>query len=705
MSSPETFVVAPDRCLEVVDQTHLSLPQRLEDPPLGKNRSTAFGHPQQTSLDYSFRSSRAILSLVDTVFAGTDGFPEESKHLAFHHRLPGRVDVWPIVEPAKAEDESAWFEPIDLKGQDHHNRALATGLASKIRHMIDEKVLIPTGFNDHGEVTGRPVRPADFLILVRRRSGVFHEIIRACKEEKLPIAGADRLRVGAEIAVKDLQALLSFLAMPDDDLSLACALRSPLFGWSEDALFRLAHGRGHRTLWQVLRDDERHQSTIDVLVDLLEKIDFLRPYDLIERILTRHQGRKKILGRLGFEAEDGIDALLAQAMAFERNSVPSLTGFLVWMETDDLEIKRQIDTASDQIRIMTVHGAKGLEAPIVVLPECEKRKASNPDQILQLGNNGVWCPRKNHRPDVLEDVIAQSRLRQDEESLRLLYVALTRAEKWLIVAGSGEIDKKHGTDWHSRISAAAVAGKDLDTPFGNGKRIEFGDWDSFKITAAPELPGSSVELEPCLTLPAKRPSDQGKKFAPSSVEGLKALPGEGLAEADALAYGNLVHALLEHLPSKAVHLWKTVFEEDFDHFGLSEELSTRAFLEAENVLNLKGLSHIFSDDSLAEIEIIARAGPRQLVGVIDRLIVRDDHVMAVDFKTNSVVPSTAEDVPVGLVKQMAAYADALGQIYPEHRIDMAILWTAEPRLMSLPHDIVRRWVKDARYLDDLRIKP
>jgi ATP-dependent helicase/nuclease subunit A len=392
-------------------------------------------------------------------------------------------------------------------------------------------------------------------------------------------------------------------------------------------------------------------------------------------------------------------------MAFERNSVPSLTGFLVWMETDDLEIKRQIDTASDQIRIMTVHGAKGLEAPIVVLPECETRKASNADQILQLGDRGVWCPRKDQRPDMLEDVISHNRLRQDEESLRLLYVALTRAEKWLIVAGSGEVDDKNGTDWHSRVSAAAVGGTELDTPFGNGKRIEHGDWNSFKITAEPTAHRGSVELEPCLTLAAKRPSDQSNKFAPSSVEGQKVLPGEGLAEADALAYGNLVHSLLEHLPAKATPLWETVFEEDVDRFGLSEELSKRAFLEAETVLKQTSLSHIFSDDSLAEVQIIAQAGPRQLVGVIDRLLIRDDHVVAVDFKTNAVVPSTAEDVPVGLIKQMAAYADALGQIYPKHRIDMAILWTAEPRLMSLPHDIVRHWVKDARYLDDLRIEP
>ncbi len=236
--------------------------------------------------------------------------------------------------------------------------------------MISNKITIPTGEpNSDGVFSMAPVQPGDFLILVQRRSGLFHEIIRACKTRELPIAGADRLRVGGELAVKDLAALLRFLDTPEDNLSLATALRSPLFGWSEQALFDLAHRRTSKHLWRALRDREaEHPETMAIIWDLMENADFLRPYDLIERILTRHNGRKTLLTRLGAEAEDGINALLSQALSYERSAVPSLTGFLVWMETDDLEIKRQMDSAGNRVRVMTVHGSKGLKPQSLFSP-------------------------------------------------------------------------------------------------------------------------------------------------------------------------------------------------------------------------------------------------------------------------------------------------------------------------------------------------
>ena len=227
---------------------------------------------------------------------------------------------------------------------------------------------LPQEIGRTGTYNYRPITEGDILILVRgRKTGLFDEIIRACKAADLQIAGADRLRVGAELAVRDLTALLSFVALPEDDLSLAAALRSPLFGWTEQQLYTLAHHRDDKQyLWAAMRDTTSDAKT--VLDDLRDQADFLRPYDLIERILTRHDGRRNLLARLGREAEDGIDALLSQALNYESGGVPSLTGFLSAMAADDLEVKRQMDSQGDRIRVMTVHGAKGLEAPIVFLP-------------------------------------------------------------------------------------------------------------------------------------------------------------------------------------------------------------------------------------------------------------------------------------------------------------------------------------------------
>jgi ATP-dependent helicase/nuclease subunit A len=216
-----------------------------------------------------------------------------------------------------------------------------------------------------------------------------------------------------------------------------------------------------------------------VLRDLRDNVDYLRPYDLIERVLTRHDGRRKLLGRLGVEAEDGIDAMLSQALAYERTDVPSLTGFLVWMRTDQLEIKRQIDSASDQIRVMTVHGSKGLEAPIVILPDTAKRDIRILDEVFDVGGHPVWKPKSAEMPQAVAD--AMDRKKQDiaEERLRLLYVALTRAEKWLIIAGAGD-PGKNGDSWYEIAQTALdqMGAVDTLTDQGTIKRFSHGDWSA-----------------------------------------------------------------------------------------------------------------------------------------------------------------------------------------------------------------------------------
>jgi ATP-dependent helicase/nuclease subunit A len=314
-------------------------------------------HPlRQLPLEYSFRSAPAILKSVDVTLADVDGLGDaKPSHKAFHGDRPGRVDLWPVIDPVKEDEPRPWDDPVDVASPTDHTVQLAETIADEIARLIEEEQIPATG---RGESGFRAVTPGDILILVQRRSELFHHLIRACKTRGLPIAGADRLRIGGEMAVKDLTALLSFLATPEDDLSLAAVLRSPLFGLSEDALYRLAHKR-QGYLWRALWDSGHHQ-VVDALSDLRDQADYLRPYDLIDRALTRHDGRRRLLGRLGAEAEDGIDAMLGQALAYERTDVPSLTGFLTWLDTEDVEIKRQMDSDAREIRVMTVHGAKGL---------------------------------------------------------------------------------------------------------------------------------------------------------------------------------------------------------------------------------------------------------------------------------------------------------------------------------------------------------
>ncbi len=645
---------------------------------------------QSRVLAHSFRSAPAILATVDATFkdAEESGFTPDQSHIAFFETLPGRVDLWPLVPKPDREDPPPWHHPVDIRHESDPAVILAGRIAAHIRALIDARTPLPLR---DAPGTFRPMTAGDVLILVRRRSALFHEIIRACKAEGLPIAGADRLKVGGELAVRDIAALLSFLATPEDDLALATALRSPLFGWSEADLFTLAQGRGPRTLWEVLREREDRPETLAILDDMRRQVDFLRPYELIERLLTRHDGRRRLLARLGAEAEDGIDALLTQALAYEQRAVDSLTGFLVWMETDDLEIKRQMDSAGDRIRVMTVHGAKGLESPVVILPETGFWKPPDPPEIVTHDGIPLWRGRTEDMPPLIAAAVEQGRAAGQAERDRLLYVAMTRAESWLILAAAGEPDR-NALAWHDRVRRGmeAVGATEHGFPTGPGLRVESGTWaetvpgiSHVHVTPAPPLAPHFRHHAPAVA--------RARPLSPSDLGGAKALPGErGLDEAAATRRGRQIHRLLELLPDLPRADWPAraaqLLGSGPDAAG--EEETALLLAEAQKVLDKPALAPLFASDALVEVPISAPLGAQRLHGVIDRLILAPDHILAVDFKTNAELPDRPEDTPEALLRQMGAYAHALALLYPDRRIDTALLWTRTATLMPLPHALV-----------------
>lgn len=632
-------------------------------------------------LAHSFRSSPAILTVVDKTLKEVEptalgGAPE---HFAFNERLAGRVDVWPVVEKAGTEEAGEWFDPVDRPDPEDPRVVLAKDIAAKIRAMVEGGEQIPQVPRDGGPVE-RPIHYGDFLILVQRRSPLFHEIIRACKALDLPIAGADRLKLGGELAVKDLRALLAFLDTPEDDLSLATVLRSPLCGWTEAELFRLAHGR-KGFLWEALRSATGHEATRAFLDDMRGQADFLRPYDLIERVLHRHDGRRKLLDRLGTEAEDGIDELLSQALAYEGAEVPSLTGFLVWMEVDDVEVKRQLDGEGSRIRVMTVHGAKGLEAEIVILPDTGDPKQNDRAEIYRLPEGApVWKVPVPESPAVIAAERAARKLREEAERLRLLYVAMTRARCWLIVAAAGEV--KQDQAWYNLIRAGvdAAGAQKLE---GGVLRHALGDWPlSVRPVRREEV---WPALPDWLNRPAPEAPKESKLLSPSDLGGAKALPGEPLfPEEEAKARGTALHLLLERLPIVPPEQW------EMQAAALLPELLAAPILaEARAVLADPACAPLFTGDALAEVAVSGTWGGRRMAGSIDRLQIGPDRVLIVDYKSNAVIPDTPEMVPEGVLRQLGAYAHLLGEIYPQRRIEVAILWTRGPVLMPIDPKIVR----------------
>ena len=681
-TKPRTIFVVGDRKQSIYSFQRADLVHFEAVKTRFSGKFAAISRPlQDAALLHSFRSSLAILRLVDLTFRGeaASGLGGAPQHLAFHDTLPGRVDLWPAVPKPEAGAEDEWEKPVDLPGADTAPVVLAQAVAAEIAAMIAAGVQIP------GPSGPRPVHAGDFLVLVQRRSGLFYEIIRACKAAKLEVAGADRLRLGGELAVKDIVSVLAFLATPEDDLSLAEALRSPLFGWTEADLFRLAHKR-EGYLWQALRESGA-EDTLAILRDLLDHADFLRPHDLIERLLLRHGGRKRLVARLGPEAEEGIDALIAQALAYEQAEVPSLTGFLTWLGADEIEIKRQSEGGGQALRVMTVHGAKGLEAPIVILPDTGKAGAAQKGEILQLNETPFWKSKAGTLPEVLvaaqEDALDRAR----QERLRLLYVAMTRAEKWLIVATTDD-PEKDGETWHALMAQAMrSAGTETVSPLSDALKA-LGDIERYSHGVWPENGARlAVAAKPRPDLPewalrrAEAPEPGPRVLSASDLGGAKALPGEtlGLDQEAAMRRGRQLHLLLEHLPHWPAESWPELAQ-DLLAFGedRADLPETETILaQAEKVIAAVAKAGML-ENALAEVEITAalpELGGQRLHGVIDRLQILPDRLRVLDYKSNVVVPQTAGEVPLGLVRQMAAYRAASRQIYPGRAVECLLLWT------------------------------
>ncbi len=663
------------------------------DTKAGEFNQQLAGTLHSRELLHSFRSSSAILSLVDKVCEGLDGVGEGVRHVAFHGDKPGRVDLLPLIPPPDDADEPAWYDPVDRPVDNAASVQLGKEVAKIIRQLLETETIK----GKDGEI--RRIEAGDIMILVQKRSAIFDQIIQACKAAELPIAGSDRLRIGAELAVRDLLALLSFLTLPEDDLSLAAVLRSPLFGWSERELYDLANVRTEKTIWaEIRRRGAEFPETFAILDKLRRKVDYLLPYEMLELILGEYRGREKLLARLGPEAEDGIDELLNQALIFEREEVPSITAFLTRVSSDDIEIKRDADSADHLIQVMTVHGAKGLERPIVILPDTTTERKEGRSGILR-DEDGMplLSLSKSESPAIVQDAKDERKRIESEERNRLLYVAMTRAESWLIVGGAGlKRGSKTEMNWHQTIQDGmerAGAGPSPLDP--QGLRLEHGDWP--EALEPRDLSGDTGHnvgpdfLKNAAPLPIQTPMP----VSPSDLGGSKVLGGGALAEDEAKRRGRQIHLLLEHLPGQRDP--ESVARRLLSHGADRADESEVPELFNQAMRNLTLHPGIFGADALAEVDVSAHLPTldARMSGTIDRLIVTPDKVQAIDFKTNSIVPERPEDTPDGLLFQMGAYLEALESIYPDRAIEVAILWTETCELMVLPHAIVRAALPNA----------
>lgn len=677
------------------------------------------------SLPLSFRSTSDVLSAVDEVFThegnarGLSASGDAIVHVSSRINQPGAVDLWDMIVPDSQDNEEDWTAPFDSTPESAPAAILAQRMALAIRDMIGRETLIE---KNHA----RRIEPGDILVLVRKRDAFVNALTRALKNlDNIPVAGADRLTLTGHIAVQDLMALGRFLLCPGDDLSLAAILKSPLFNLDEDALLALAAGRGDRqSLWSRLKERAKAEDgNLSAIVARLKQLSGLAhrlsPHDFYARLLGADGGRRKFLARLGSEVSDILDEFLTFTLTHETSGLPGLQAFLATLETEAPEVKREQDKGRNEVRIMTVHASKGLEAPVVFLVDGGSKAFSHSHlpqlRVIAQGEGRpplpAWTAGGQTANPLVKADTERSRQQTEEEYRRLLYVAMTRAADRLIICGyRGPQD--NAEIWHPMIRTALAGNESRCRPHTFTLR-DGTSWEGLIWRSSPardvqaEEPAATSDdkpivlpaelfkpLPPQVTLPRPlSPSGAGAMIDDELEETLVSSPLFGTKRADnslVLERGRLIHRMLQILPRFPADERAPAAKRYVERSAAAwpEDQQQALIASVLGVLDHQALSGLFSPQAQAETTImgtISLNGRQHAVsGRIDRI--HDDGmcVTIVDFKTNLAPPFEAADVPYAHRAQLAIYREVLKPLYPERRFECLLVYTQTANVIRLP---------------------
>jgi ATP-dependent helicase/nuclease subunit A len=671
---------------------------------------------RKVPLTSSWRSAIEVLEYVDAVFtAGVPPGLEPLRHVAMRDADRGCVDLWPLEREVKGEERDAWTAPLDLEAEGSANKRLARNIACEIEALVKrgDRITAPSSKDGDG---WRPAKFGDVLILVRKRGALFEEILRALKHAKIPVAGADRLALSEHIVFDDLLALVRFALFPADDLTLAALLRSPFCDVEDESLYRLAKGR-ETSLWRTLvaRADEASEwrGAADFLSALMAQARALRPFEFYSRVLGLRDAagrsmRQRLLRRLGHEAEDALDEFLAQVLAAESRGVHELEGLAAAFAGLDITVKRELEASRDEVRVMTAHGAKGLEAPIVFLPETTTTTGARGSPLLATEDGGfLWSTSAKGDCEASKEARELRAQKENEESLRLLYVALTRARERLVLCGRIASNRKEETlkGWWAQIRAgfdhADIEGEVRSVACGEVVATRYGPdpltlaADAGAKPAAAPVPAWAAETVKADVLARyASPSDLGEGASVPSPSPLSAVGGLGR-----FRRGDLIHRLLQVLPDLAPDAWaagaQALLARERDVSDAQRAEMTAAAL---SVLRDDRFAEVFGPGSRAEVAIAGSAAALppglKISGRIDRLAVLPGRVLVADFKTNRPSPDRIEATDPAYLRQMAIYAAVLADVFPDRRVEAALVWTDGPKLMPVPENLLAKALAD-----------
>lgn len=643
-----------------------------------------------TEFKHSFRSGQNVLNAVDTVFGRIEAYKGltadlvPTSHAWLEDASPGLVEVWETERPDERPAIEGWDAPFDTQTTTSPVVRLANRIATHAKQW-----------------RGQGTKPGDVLVLVRRRGPLFEAIIRALKNAGIPVAGADRLVLTEHIAVMDLMVLADALLLPDDDLALATILKSPLIGMDDEQLFEIAWNR-KGSLRQAVREKE---PSLSVRLDEWTKLAREKtPFAFYAELLGAGQGRKKFLARLGHEATDALDEFLNLALDYGRQETPSLQGFIAWLRAAQSEVKRDMEIARDEVRVMTVHGAKGLEAKVVILADTTTPPAGwHPPRLLKLPAQNaapdtpdrlVWAGSKAADAGAMSAARDAAALETQNEYRRLLYVAMTRAIERLVICGiDGERKRPEGC-WYDLARDALEGIAVFETADdGAGQVLRFRkepERDSAQKSLEEKTPQAAalpswleghVAAEPSPPQPLTPSTALDETLIPSAA-------GNAAERKRAMARGTAAHRLMQSLPdisreqraaSAQKYLARQENLDDADRATIQKQVLA--------ILDDARFAPLFAPGSRAEVPIVGTVAGRPVPGLVDRLVVTPEAVLIADYKTNRAPPRTLTETLsryAGYVAQLALYREVLGKLYPGRPVRAALVWTETPELLEIP---------------------
>lgn len=619
---------------------------------------------QNVALNYSFRSTEPILRLVNLILknnAAKDGVLSEHEmpdHLLNRENDAGLVEIWPVEEAPKKEAPKPWEAPTHRQENESAMKKMIEKMADKIQSMIGKEDL-PS--------QNRKIKAGDILILLQKRTTLMDEIVRILRKRNIPVAGVDKILLSDQLAIQDLIALTEFILQPKNDLNLANLIKSPLLDLQEEDLYKICVNRGTKTVWE--RVQQLYPKITQILYDYMNMADKYPPFEFYSFVLGAMKGRQKFVARFGTEVNEALDEFLNLTLNFERDNTPSLQVFLDWFSRQPIQIKRDLDNSEiDAVRLMTVHGSKGLQGNIVFLPDTRSTRTATArnGEIIWKNSLPIWVPNRSLLPASLTDEFSAKELLEQQEKRRLLYVAVTRARDRLYICGFG---KGGEHNWYDLIKNSLpnnikpdadgiIRLSSIQKKLPELKPTEKLSFDTDEIpTWANKIPDPE-DMPSAPLSPSQLGKDESEDFTPD----------ESLLQKKqelAMQRGTLIHKLLQFLPALPPEQREKYIQQNCPpDIDLPKNLL--------DIFNHPELKNLFDSNSLAEVPVIGTIDGQMISGQIDRLVILPSEVKIIDFKTNRFVPKEVPDI---YKKQLNAYKDLLKTIFPDKIIRGYILWT------------------------------